>query len=247
MAKNTKNTSHSRRQTAQERFPLAATILFLSGCAAEAYILFVLRYFVNGSFRHVAAGSRLLPILSWMGAALCMAGVIGCIAAWTHPFWRKSGLSAVTGGVVFSLLSFLGRYSPAALTALSIAVPAVTLLGILWLLYDRECAFALTALGGAVIVAWVCYRGFYSYPTLIRWMARGFLLLLSAAAYLFSSGRLKRVLPPKTNPLPVGAALALSAAGVLATFLGRDYAYYAMWTLAFLIFGLAVYYTVKQL
>ena len=70
---------------------------------------------------------------------------------------------------------------------------------------------------------------------------------MAAAEYLLSSGKLKRLLPPKTNPAPVYASFALAGAGMLATFFGRTPSYYAMWSLAFLTFGLAVYYTVKQL
>ena len=244
-----KNTRNSRRQSPSERSSRAASILFLYGCAAESYGIFVLRYFVNGTFRHVAAGSRCLPLWGWIGAAVCAAGAAGYLIArkWKRPLWRKISALIATGGGIFSLISFLGRYSPAALTVLSIAIPAATLLGILWLLYDRECALSLTALGFAVIITWACYRGFYSYPILIRIITGGFALILAAAAYLLYTEKLKRLLPPKTNPTPVYASFALAGIGMLATFLGRAPAYYAMWTLSFLTFGLVVYYTVKQL
>lgn len=37
---------------------------------------------------------------------------------------------------------------------MTIVVPVIMLLGILWALYDRECALALTVLGASLFVLW---------------------------------------------------------------------------------------------
>ena len=42
-------------------------------------------------------------------------------------------------------------------------------------------------------------------------------------------------------------ACGLSLAAILISMISAVVAYYAMWTLAIIVFGLAVYYTVKQL
>ena len=42
----------------------------------------------------------------------------------------------------------------ATLSVMTIVVPVVILLGVLWALYDRECALALTVLGVALLALW---------------------------------------------------------------------------------------------
>ena len=51
----------------------------------------------------------------------------------------------------------------------------------------------------------------------------------------------------KADPLPVYVACGLSAVAMAVALISTTTAYYAMWALAMVVFGLAVYYTVKQL
>ena len=50
--------------------------------------------------------------------------------------------------------ALLVRWNMATLSFLSIVVPVIMILGILWALYDRECALALTVLGASLFVLW---------------------------------------------------------------------------------------------
>ena len=143
-----------------------------------------------------------------------------------------------------------------AVTLLSVVVPVVMLLVILWSLYDRECAVSLTILGVSLVFLWVCRRTLSNiyYGTLIRVAAVLFLVLLAAAAVLAyksgkDGGRLGkfRLLPSGADLLPIYSACGLSAAGIAAALISTTVAYYAMWALAIVVFALAVYYTVKQL
>lgn len=51
----------------------------------------------------------------------------------------------------------------------------------------------------------------------------------------------------KGRPLPVYVACGLSLAAMVIVLFSSTAAYYVMWALAIIVFGLAVYYTVKQL
>ena len=135
------------------------------------------------------------------------------------------------------------------LTLLTLVVPVVMVLGILWSLYDRECALSLTILGASLIALWICRKQMYSIflGTYVRIFAVVYILVLIVVALLAKQGKLKRLLPASADLLPVYVACGLSAAAMLGALFNTTVAYYAMWALAIVVFGLAVYYTVKQL
>ena len=132
---------------------------------------------------------------------------------------------------------FIKMFYDSALTLLCVVVPVAMLLGILWNLYDRECAWSLTILG-----------------TYVRILAVVYIVLLLVAAFLANKadkngGRLGKlqVLTAGADPLPVYLACGLSVAALAVALFSSTIAYYAMWALAIVVFALAVYYTVKQL
>ena len=135
-------------------------------------------------------------------------------------------------------------------------LPVAMLLGILWNLYDRECAWSLTILGTSLIALWVCRRVLNSIylGTYVRILAAVYIVLLLVAAFLANKadkngGRLGKlqVLTAGADPLPVYLACGLSVAALAVALFSSTIAYYAMWALAIVVFALAVYYTVKQL
>ena len=82
---------------------------------------------------------------------------------------------------------------------MTIVVPVIMLLGILWALYDRECALALTVLGASLFVLWGVRRyGSSMYVgTTVKVCVVIYLVLLAALAALTKSGKLNKLLPPK--------------------------------------------------
>ena len=151
---------------------------------------------------------------------------------------------------------FIKMFYDSALTLLCVVVPVAMLLGILWNLYDRECAWSLTILGTSLIALWVCRRVLNSIylGTYVRILAAVYIVLLLVAAFLANKadkngGRLGKlqVLTAGADPLPVYLACGLSVAALAVALFSSTIAYYAMWALAIVVFALAVYYTVKQL
>ena len=224
---------------------------FLAGCVAELYLLILRRFYVNANsdVARFAWYDHYLWILSGIGAGLLVVGVIASIALRKNVKTRKNGWIAAAAGAFVGAATLLVRWNMATLSFMTTMVPVIMLLVILWALYDRECAMALTVLGASLFVLW----GFRRYGasmyvgTAVKVCVAVYLVVLAALAWLTKSGKLSRILSPKADKLPVYAACGLSGLALLAAFLGTGVSYYAMWALAAVVFALAVYYTVKQL
>lgn len=253
-----KNPNHRSKPVKRDEPMTRAMRFFLAGCVAELYLLIVRRYYVNGSAQQqIAWFDRYLWVLAGLGAAVLILGVV-LAAMWkADKKKRVVGWYTAAGGAFLAVSALLIRALNApAVTVLSVVVPVAMLLVVLWGLYDRECAAALTILGVSLVFLWICRRALANiyYGTLVRVAAVVFLVLLAAAVYLArragkNGGKLgkRRLLPADADPLPIYTACGLSAAAVAAVLISVNVAYYAMWVLAIVVFALAVYYTVKQL
>lgn len=222
---------------------------FLAGCVAELYLLILRRCYLN-------AGSDLIRIAwydryLWVAAAVCgvvMAlGVLGALTVKKkghRDLWYVSGVGAFA-----AVATLLVRWNMSTLSLMSVLVPAVMLLGILWALYDRECALALTVLGISLVALWGFrrYGSSFRVGTAVRAALVIYLVALVVLAVLAKSGKLGKLLPPHADRLPVYVACGISGAALLVTLLVSGMSYYAMWALAAVVFALAVYYTVRQL
>lgn len=222
---------------------------FLAGCVAELYLLIVRRFYINGTLEQVIAWDDYLKIFGWIGVAVLALGAVLSLLWRADRKKRIIGWSVAGAGVFLAAASFLIQRNMSTLTLLAVVVPVAMLLGILWSLYDRECALSLTILGISLIALWVCRRELESIylGTYVKIAAAVYLVLLAVLIYLTKSGKLGKLLPAKADPLPVYAACVLSIAAVAVALVSSTVAYYAMWTLGMVVFGLAVYYTVKQL
>ena len=119
-------------------------------------------------------------------------------------------------------------------------------LGIIWSLYDRECALSLTLLGVSLFAVWVC-RGHINSIYTGTYVKIGMVALIAAVIVVAVLVKQGKLLSGKTGSPAVYAACGLSAAALALSLLGPVIAYYIMWVLAIVVFGLAVYYTIKQL
>ena len=211
---------------------------FLAGCVAELYLLILRRFYVNAGsdVARFAWYDHYLWILAGVGAGVMAVCAVGALALRKDPKRRTAA-------------ALLVRWNMATLSFLSIVVPVIMMLGILWALYDRECALALTVLGASLFVLWGVRRyGSSMYVgTAVKVCVVLYLVLLAVIAWLAKADKLSKILPPKADKLSVYAACGLSGLALLASLLGTGVSYYAMWALAAVVFALAVYYTVKQL
>lgn len=229
----------------------SAMKFFLAGCVAELYLLLIRRFYINADseIQRIAWYDSYLWILTGVGAVILAAGLL-CACLWRADSKKRLIGWALTGaGIYAAAVPALVRWNMSSMTLLMVLVPALILLGILWTLYDRECALALTILGVSLIVVWVCRRAFSSSVVglYVKIAAVAYLALLAALAIQVKRKKLGKLFPTDADPLPVYMACGLSLAAILISMISATVAYYAMWTMAIIVFGLAVYYTVKQL
>lgn len=242
--------SNSKAKSVKRDEPMnGAMKFFLAGCVAELYLLIVRRFYVSGTLEQVVAWDGYLKVFAWAGVAVLVLGLALSLLWKQDQKKRVIGWSVAGAGAFLAVSSFLVHWNMSTLTLLTVVVPVAMLLGILWSLYDRECALALTILGVSLIALWVCRRQMYSIylGNYVRFAAVAYIIVLAVAALLVKRGKLGRLLPAKADPLPVYVACGLSAVAMAVALISTTTAYYAMWALAMVVFGLAVYYTVKQL
>ena len=228
----------------------SAMKFFLAGCVAELYLLLIYRFYINADsdLQRIAWYDSYLWILLGVGAAVLVVGAV-CAYLWRAGKKRNWGLLIAAAGLYMGAVAGLVRWNMSAMTLLMVVVPVVMLLGVLWNLYDRECALALTILGATLIALWVFRRAFSSTTVglYVKIALAVYLVLLIVLLVQVARKKLPKLLPVQTDPLPVYVAGGLSLASMAIALVSSAAAYYAMWALAIIAFGLAVYYTVKQL
>ena len=251
------NKPNSKKQARETAAMTGAMKFFLSGLVAELYLMIIRRFYVNGSAVQMLAWFDYLYYFSIIGVVILVAGGVLASVKRGSKNLRETGCWIAAGGAFLALASFLiWKLNAPAVTLLSVAVAVAMLLGILWHLYDRECAYALTILGVSLVALWACRRAVGSVYTasLAKVAAIVYIALLVLVVFLVrkalsGDGKLGkyRLLPAKANGKTIYAACAVSAAAVATALISVSVAYYAMWALALVVFALAVYYTVKQL
>ena len=132
---------------------------FLAGCVAELYLLIVRRFYVNGTaVQQIAWFDHYLFYLMGAGAVLLVIGAV-CAVLWKADKKKLAlALSLAAAGAFVGLSALLARWNLSTVPLMSTVVPIVMVMGILWSLYDRECALSLTILGTTIIVLWICRK-----------------------------------------------------------------------------------------
>ena len=245
-----KHPNSKSKQVKRDEPMTGAMKFFLAGCVAELYLLIIRRFYMQSpDVVKILWYDRYLWVLLGVGAAILVAGVVGGLLLRGDKKKRTIAWCVAAAGAFLGGAAGLVRWNVSTLTLLTVVVPVVMVLGVLWNLYDRECALSLTILGASLIALWICRKQMYSMflGTYVKIFAVVYILVLIAVALLTKQGKLKKLLPASADPLPVYVACGLSAVAMLGTLFSSIVAYYAMWALAIVVFGLAVYYTVKQL
>ena len=246
-----KNPNSKAKKPVKRDEPMTGAMKFFAlGCIAELFLMIVRRYYVNGyAEQQIAWYDVYLKNLILVGVAVLGGGVV------LSYLWRRNKKTRFYGWAIAGLGAFVAAASAlvlwnmSSLTFLSTLVPVIMVLGIVWNLYDRECALSLTLLGISLFMLWVCRRQLTSIylGTIVKVAVVALIVALIVIAVLTKQGKLTKLLSAKSQPTPVYVACGLSVLALAASLLSTVVAYYAMWALAIVVFGLAVYYTVKQL
>jgi len=245
-----KSTNRKAKPVKQEDPMNGAMKFFLAGCVAELYLLIVRRFYLNGTaLQQIAWYDYYLKIFIAIGAVVLVLGAGLFYLRKQDKKKRSLGLIVAACGAFLLLSSAMVLRSMSSLSLLIVVVPVLMIFGLLWSLYDRECALALTLLGASLLALWVCRRAMNSIylGTYVKIAVVLYIILAAAVALLLKSGKLVKLIPANANPTSVYVASGLSILAMVAALVSTTVAYYVMWLLAVVVFALAVYYTVKQL
>ena len=195
---------NKRTKPARRDEPMnGAMKFFLAGCVAELYLLLIRRFYVNADsdLQRITWYDSYLWVLVGVGAAVLVAGVV-CAFLWRGNPKFRIGCLVIGAGFYISAVAGLVRWNMSFMTLLMVVVPVVMLLGILWSLYDRECALSLTILGVTLIALWVCRRALSSVVVglYVKIAAIIYLALLVILLVQVARKKLDKLLPAKADP-----------------------------------------------
>lgn len=243
-----KKPNYKSKKAAKQDESMSAAIKFLvAGCLAWLYLMIVRRSYVNGYAEQQIAWYDV-----YLNALIVAGAVVFAIGAVLSYLWRRKKNTRAYGWMIGGLGAFVAASSAlilwnmSSLTLLTAFVLVVMVLGIVWSLYDRECALSLTLLGASLFAVWVC-RGHMNSIYMGTYVKIGTVVLIAAMILVAVLAKQGKLISDKAGLPVVYAACGLSAAALALSLLGPVIAYYIMWALAIVVFGLAVYYTIKQL
>jgi hypothetical protein len=228
--------------------------VFLLGLVAECYLFFVYRGYVNGSLNALLVWDKLLRY----GAGLGLVMVIVALAVGIGKRENKklrTPMAWVGGiGAFLAITGFImTRIYPNGVIAMCVAVPVLTLLGLIFFLFQHECFFSTLVLTCGIFTAWVRGRSLEgSWASIVLAGCVVALVVLAAAAYLVhkvqkDEGKLKghRVLSLECDYRVLYLMLGLCAVAVVLAIAVPSITYYLLWALGILLFVELVYYTTK--
>ena len=251
MAKNT-NSKRAERMGKNNRNLNLAMKLLTVGFLAEFYLLLVNNYFVK-----VLIMATVLKVLFYLGCALVGGGVVLLALHGKKKLFAQLSSWFLAGGVFLTLSSQLMlKVYPQGTTFLYIIVPVIMILGIVFLMYQREFSVQTLALSASIGAMMLLNRsvGKTNWTAIAKGCsalaALGVLVLL-VLVFLASRNdgciRTLRVFPLGTDYKLTYAVLAVCLIAILTALFVSGTAFYGTWVLSILLFILAVYYTVKML
>ena len=260
MAKQSSRSEKRAQKLQQEQEALNRVFrLFLVGILAECYLLVMYNKFIKGTVEEVVSSSYVVSALGYIGVALVVLGlVLALVFHRSRPLLGKvSAIAAGVGGFFAVSSALMYWIYPAGSIFLLVLVPILTVLGLVYNLYQREFFLTAVILSGSIFTLWLCRKGLgtINWNTKVTVGAVLVLLGLLAVAYLT-----RLVQKNKGKWLGKSGARLFTAAcpyGLLYATYGLCFVtialalvlaastYYTIWVLGIALFALAVYYTSK--
>lgn len=259
--KNALKAQSARRKTekAKEESAILNQCLGLLGIltVAEIYFLMCYRFLVQGTFRTVAVMSDVVGVVSWIGLAVLVLGVVLAVVRRGKKYFHASIWLALFGAVLFVGGRLMLAIYPAGTTVMCVAVPLLAVAGFVFYLYQREFFCTGLGLGAAIFGMWFLRRAVGSasfggtYGIVVAVLLVLILALLALTVVIGRNGgrwgkgeAARKVFSGTTNYTIAYVVLAASAVCLLAAAFAPAAALYLMWAGIAALFILAVYYTV---
>lgn len=229
---------------------------FLGGLVAECYLFILYRGYVAGTINSLLTWHKILQVLVWVGAAVLVGGLVVALVKKADEKLRKRGVTAAVAGAFFAISSWVATtFFDTGVIAMCTIVPVLTVLALIYFLYQRECFVNTMMLSAALFVVWVCGRGLDGlWRTVITAGAIGVLALLAVSAVLVrkiqkNEGKLGRLqlFAADVDWRVTYLAIAVSAALVLLGLFLPGMGYYLIWVAVIALFAEIAYYTSKMM
>ena len=233
--------------------------LFLLGIVAECFLFFFNDLYINGTAQSLVGIYYGLPYASVAGFVVMVVGLV--------MLWKQRGASSLSRkvfGWIAGVGAFVGICSlvlrlvyPNGGTYLCVLVPILTVLGMVYLLFQREFFVIAVILSGALFTVWVCRKGIGTVNWNVEALAGSILVLIGLAALTALTAKIQkqggrwigkhkvRLLPADCDYRMLYLAYGLSFVAILLAILVVVTTYYSMWVLGIALFAFAVYYTTK--
>ena len=230
--------------------------VFLLGLAAECYLFIVHRFYTASTVSSLLLWDRILRWGSWLGLIMAVAGAAVAVAKREQAKLRRimtwvAGVGAFLAVSGWVITRFFDQNR--GITAMCIAVPVLTLLGLVYFLFQHECFAATVVLAGSLFSVWVCGNGMsgtWRVPVIV--CAVLVIIALAALAALIrriqtDGGKLgeARIFTPACDYRVLYAACAVGAVSIAVSLLVSAAAFYLLWLLGILLFAELVYFTTK--
>ena len=136
--------------------------VFLLGLAAECYLFIVQRFYTASTVSSLLLWDRILRWGVWLGLVMLVAGLVVAVVKRNQAKLRTA-MTWVAGIGAFLAVSgwVITRFfdQNRGITAMCIAVPVLTLLGLVYFLFQHECFATTVILTGSLFSVWVCGNG----------------------------------------------------------------------------------------
>lgn len=228
--------------------------VFLAGLAAECWLLLAYRNYVTSTVDALLLWDTVLKVGAVAGLVLLVAAIV--VGIWKRSCPKCRRATALVGGIgLFLAVSgwVSTTFYPQGITTMCIAVPILTLLGLVLFLYQHECFLSTVVLSGAMFASWVCSAGL-SGSWQLPVTAGAVCSIIAVAVLTFltrkaqqGGGKLKgvRFLSTECDYNVLYSVFALAIVAIAVSLAVSSIVYYVMWLVGIGIFAELVYYTTK--
>ena len=250
-----KPASQKRAQRQQEERAALNNIFttFLVGLVAECYLFLVYRSFQK---TFILTWYNNMTILMWIGLAIMVCGIGFAIWKKTNEKFRRIGVTtAVSGAFLGGSSLIMTTFPDNGVTTMCAAVPVLTILALIFFLYQRDCFLNTMLLAGALFSLWVCDTGLDGGWKLYITIGAILVVALLAGVGILSrklqtnEGKLgkRQLLPVDCDYRMIYIISALSIVLIVAALIIPAYIYYMIWVAVIAIFAELAYYTTKMM
>lgn len=258
MAKQPNSNKRLEKQRQEQKALTKVYNIFLLGIVAECYLLLMYNRYVNGTVDQVLTMATIFTWLGYLGAAAFAGGAIMGLIKKLSPLARKVGHWMLGCGAFFAITStILYNIYPDGTIFLCVLVPILTVLGLVYYLFQREFFLTTVIMSGSIFTLWVCRKGLGTQNWNTKVTLGASVVLIGLAALAFVTWQIQKknghwIGAPNVRIFGSGCPYKLLYLTYLVCFVCIALAfvvvtttYYTMWLLGILLFVQAVYYTTK--